>query len=60
MKPMKIEIEVTDYGSITYTDHVGDTTFFTRGDTPLGVSLRISELIFKSLGIVTPEADESL
>jgi len=60
MKALHIEVEVDEWGNITYRDHTADRCTQTDRCTPLDVALEIAGCVLKSMGALTDDADKSI
>lgn len=60
MKTLHIEVEVDEYGNITYRDHTADKMTMTDRCTPLDVGLEIAGLVLKSMGALSKDANTSI
>lgn len=60
MKKIHVEMEVDEWGNITYRDHTADTCRQTDRCTPMGVGLAVAWFVLGCMGALSPDADKSI
>ena len=60
MKAIHIEVEVGEWGNITYRDHTADMCRQTDRCTPLDVGLAVAGFVLQSMDALTEDADKSI